>query len=96
MLHRMRFESGALIDRSRAPGTVPKVSQQSYRRCGEAAQFLSGAVVEVTDRTIKARFLLVPSPELGDVVLGVLGLARRHHRGRLWLSNAASEGSKGA
>jgi len=43
----------------------------------------------------QARFLLVPSPRLNDTFLGVLGLARRYHRGRLWLSNVASEGSKG-
>jgi hypothetical protein len=31
-----------------------------------------GAVVEVTCRTIHSRFLLRPSPELNDIVVGVL------------------------
>ena len=39
-----------------------------------------GALVEVTDRTIQARFLLVPSPELNDIFLGVLGRARRLYK----------------
>jgi REP element-mobilizing transposase RayT len=34
-----------------------------------------GTTVEVTTRTIQSRFLLRPSPELNDVVLGVLGRA---------------------
>lgn len=36
-----------------------------------------GALVEITDRTVQGRFLLVPSPELNDILLGVLGRAQR-------------------
>jgi hypothetical protein len=36
-----------------------------------------GALVEITDRTVQGRFLLVPSPELNDIILGVLGRAQR-------------------
>jgi REP element-mobilizing transposase RayT len=36
-----------------------------------------GALVEVTCRTIHSRFLLRPSPELNDIVVGVLGRAQR-------------------
>ena len=35
----------------------------------------SGAVVEVTLRTVHGRFLLRPSPRLNDLVTGVIGLA---------------------
>ena len=28
-----------------------------------------GALVEITDRTVQSRFLLVPSPELNDIIL---------------------------
>jgi REP element-mobilizing transposase RayT len=38
-----------------------------------------GALVEITDRTVQSRFLLVPSPELNDIILGVLGRAQRRH-----------------
>ncbi|HXO22014.1 MAG TPA: transposase [Thermoanaerobaculia bacterium] len=50
-----------------------------------------GALVEVTCRTIHGRFLLRPSPELRDVVLGVLGRAQRLYPvevcGLVFLSN---------
>jgi REP element-mobilizing transposase RayT len=36
-----------------------------------------GAVVETTSRTIQGRLLLRPSPELNDLILGVLGRAQR-------------------
>ncbi len=39
----------------------------------------SGSLVEVTQRTLQARHLLVPSPILNDIVLGVLGRAQRLH-----------------
>src|SRR5215203_1404529 len=42
-----------------------------------------GALVEVTCRTIQSRFLLRPSPELDDIVVGVLGRAQRMHPIRL-------------
>jgi REP element-mobilizing transposase RayT len=42
-----------------------------------------GALVEVTCRTIHSRFLLRPSPELNDIVVGVLGRAQRMHPIRL-------------
>jgi REP element-mobilizing transposase RayT len=35
-----------------------------------------GALVEVTCRTIQGRFLLRPSPELNEIILGVLGKAQ--------------------
>jgi REP element-mobilizing transposase RayT len=35
-----------------------------------------GALVEVTTRTIHARFLLRPSPEVNDLILGVVGRAQ--------------------
>jgi REP element-mobilizing transposase RayT len=38
-----------------------------------------GALVEVTCRTVQGRLLLVPSPQLNDIVLGVLGRAQRLH-----------------
>jgi putative transposase len=42
-----------------------------------------GALVEVTDRTVQARFLLVPSPELNEILLGVLGRAQRLYQVRI-------------
>jgi REP element-mobilizing transposase RayT len=42
-----------------------------------------GALVEVTCRTIHSRFLLRPSPELDDIVVGVLGRAQRMYPIRL-------------
>jgi hypothetical protein len=36
-----------------------------------------GALVEVTCRTVQSRFLLRPSPELNDIVVGILGRAQR-------------------
>src|SRR6476619_5618402 len=36
-----------------------------------------GALVEVTCRTLQSRFLLRPSPELNDLVVGVFGRAQR-------------------
>ncbi|HEX6904803.1 MAG TPA: transposase, partial [Thermoanaerobaculia bacterium] len=38
-----------------------------------------GALVEVTCRTIHGRFLFTPSPELNDVIVGVLARAQRLH-----------------
>ena len=38
-----------------------------------------GSLVEVTCRTIQGRFLLRPSPQLNDIVLGILGRAQRRH-----------------
>ena len=38
-----------------------------------------GALVEVTCRTVQGRFLLRPSPELNEIVLGVLGKAQILH-----------------
>jgi hypothetical protein len=42
-----------------------------------------GALVEVTDRTVQARLLLVPSQELNEVVIGVLGRAQRLYKVRI-------------
>src|SRR5215203_3274868 len=42
-----------------------------------------GALVEVTCRTIHSRFLLRPSPELNDIVVGVLVRAQRIYPIRL-------------
>jgi REP element-mobilizing transposase RayT len=42
-----------------------------------------GALVEVTCRTIHSRFLLRPSPELNDIVVGVLARAQRMYPIRL-------------
>jgi hypothetical protein len=36
-----------------------------------------GALVEVSNRTIQGRFLLRPSPELNEIIVGVLGRAQR-------------------
>jgi REP element-mobilizing transposase RayT len=36
-----------------------------------------GALVEVTCRTVQSRFLLTPSAELNEIILGVLGRAQR-------------------
>ena len=36
-----------------------------------------GALVEVTCRTLQGRLLLCPSPQLNDIILGVLGRAQR-------------------
>ena len=38
-----------------------------------------GALVEVTCRTLQGRFLLRPSPNLNEIILGVLGHAQRRH-----------------
>ena len=38
-----------------------------------------GALVEVTCRTIQGRLLLCPSPQLNDIILGVLGRAQREY-----------------
>src|SRR5688500_6619467 len=35
-----------------------------------------GALVEVTTRTVQARLLLRPSPEVNDLILGVIGRAQ--------------------
>jgi hypothetical protein len=42
-----------------------------------------GALVEVTCRAQQGRLLLLPSPELNDIVLGVLGHAQRLYPVRL-------------
>jgi len=42
-----------------------------------------GALVEVTDRTVQARFLLVPSRELNEIVGGVLCRAQRLYKVRI-------------
>jgi len=42
-----------------------------------------GALVEVTDRTVQARLLLVPSQELNEIVIGVLGRAQRLYKVRI-------------
>lgn len=42
-----------------------------------------GALVEVTCRTQQARLLLLPSPELNDIILGVLGRTQRLYPARL-------------
>jgi len=42
-----------------------------------------GALVEVTNRTVQARFLLVPSRELNEIVLGALGRAQRLYKVRI-------------
>jgi hypothetical protein len=36
-----------------------------------------GALVEVSNRTIQGRFLLRPSPELNEIIIGVMGRAQR-------------------
>src|SRR6185436_11147290 len=50
-----------------------------------------GALVEVTCRTVQSRFLLRPSPELNEVILGVLGKAQSLYPidlvAYVWLSN---------
>ena len=50
-----------------------------------------GALVEVTCRTIHGRFLLTPSPELREIIVGVLARARRLYPvevcGLVFLSN---------
>jgi len=38
-----------------------------------------GALVEVTCRTVQGRLLLCPSPQLNDIILGVLGRAQREY-----------------
>jgi len=38
-----------------------------------------GALVEVTCRTVQGRLLLCPSPQLNDIILGVLGRAQTKH-----------------
>ena len=38
-----------------------------------------GALVEVTCRTVQSRFLLRPSPQLNEIILGILGRAQREH-----------------
>ena len=38
-----------------------------------------GALVEVTCRTLQGRLLLCPSPQLNDIILGVLGRAQREY-----------------
>ena len=35
-----------------------------------------GSLVEITTRTIQGRLLLRPSPELTDIILGVIGKAQ--------------------
>jgi hypothetical protein len=42
-----------------------------------------GALVKVTDRTVQARLLLVPSQELNEIVIGVLGRAQRLYKVRI-------------
>jgi len=50
-----------------------------------------GALVEVTCRTVQGRFLLRPSPELNEIILGVLGKAQSLYPldivAYVWLSN---------
>ena len=36
-----------------------------------------GSLVEVTNRTIQGRLLLRPSPQLNEIILGILGRAQR-------------------
>ena len=38
-----------------------------------------GALVEVTCRTVQGRLLLCPSPQLNNIILGVLGRAQRRY-----------------
>jgi len=38
-----------------------------------------GALVEVTCRTVQGRLLLCPSPQVNDIILGVLGRAQRKY-----------------
>jgi hypothetical protein len=37
----------------------------------------AGSLVEITTRTIEGRLLLKPSPELTDIILGVIGTSRK-------------------
>ncbi|HEY0553083.1 MAG TPA: transposase [Thermoanaerobaculia bacterium] len=50
-----------------------------------------GSLVEVTCRTLQSRFLLRPSRELDEIVVGVLGRAQRLYKvrvcGYMWASN---------
>jgi len=39
----------------------------------------NGALVETTTRTMQGRLLLRPSPELEDIILGVIGKAQSLH-----------------
>jgi hypothetical protein len=43
----------------------------------------SGALVEVTLRTLQGRFLLRPSPALDEIIIGVLGRAQRLYKVRV-------------
>ncbi|NJL29338.1 MAG: hypothetical protein HC897_16355 [Thermoanaerobaculia bacterium] len=38
-----------------------------------------GALVEVTCRTIQSRYLLTPSQELNEIIVGILARAQRRH-----------------
>ena len=42
-----------------------------------------GAVVEVTMRTIHSRFLLCPSPQVNDMIIGILGRAQAFCKGNV-------------
>ena len=42
-----------------------------------------GTLFEVTNRTLQGRLLLVPSPELNEIIFGVLGRAQRLYKVRL-------------
>jgi len=42
-----------------------------------------GTLFEITNRTLQGRLLLVPSAELNDIILGVLGRAQRQYKIRL-------------
>jgi hypothetical protein len=41
-------------------------------------------LVEVTDRTIHGRFLLLPTPQLKKIITGALGRAQRLHGVRIF------------
>jgi hypothetical protein len=69
----------AAFERSLARNTSP--SRAENRRMARPLRFVpAGSLVEVTTRTIHGRLLLKPSPELNDVVLGVIGKAQALYR----------------
>ncbi len=43
-----------------------------------------GAMMEITTRTIQGRFLLRPSKDLNEIVLGIVGRAQRYHKVELF------------
>jgi REP element-mobilizing transposase RayT len=57
----------------------------SHKVVGRRLRFIppDGSLVEVTNRTIQGRFLLRPSRELNELLIGILGRAQRLYRVKL-------------